>query len=59
MSETFTIHIEPTPAGLQVTVKELDIVLEVKSTRRDDALDAAHAVIMAHLLKQREAVKAS
>jgi hypothetical protein len=61
MEETFTIHIQPIGDHLQVSIPELGIVLEVQSTKRDDALDAAHNAIIAYKLKEREqeAAKAS
>ena len=53
-NETFTIQLQPMAGGFQVTVKELGIVLEVQSTRQDDALDAAHNAIIDAVSKQRE-----
>ncbi len=57
---TYTIDIQPLGDGrLQVSVLEIGETVTVESTKRDDAMDAAYALIDAYNLKQREAVKAS
>jgi hypothetical protein len=56
---TYTLHLEPSGAGLRVTIKELGIVLEVASSRREDAERAATRAISEYHLKQREAAQAS
>lgn len=59
---TYTINIEPAPqGGLIVSVPEIGATVTIESTRRDDAVDAAHTLIDAYHLKQQEdtQVKAS
>jgi hypothetical protein len=52
---TYTIHMEPGPdGGLVVTVPEIGAVVEIESTRLDDAIDAAHAAIEKSVLKEYE-----
>jgi len=60
MGETFTIELQPIADGFQVTIKELEIVLEVHSSSQDDALDAAkNAIIDALDAREEAAAQAS
>jgi GH35 family endo-1,4-beta-xylanase len=62
-SPSYTIKHEQIGDHLQVTIVELDLVVETEpgKTSRDDALDVAHqAITKYHLAKRsREQVKAS
>ncbi len=55
-NETFTIQLQPIAGGFQVTIPELGIVLEVQSTKHDDALNAANDAII-DALQAREALE--
>lgn len=57
---TYTIDIQPIGDGrLQVSVSEIGATTIIESTKRNDAMDAAYALIDAYLRSQREEVKAS
>lgn len=52
--ETFTINIELLEGGrLQVSVPEIDAQVIIDSTRRTDAIDAAHTLIEEHWQKRQ------
>ena len=51
---TFTIKIVPMNGRLQVIIPEIGVTVETQSTRRDEAIDAAHRAITEYLIKQRE-----
>ncbi len=58
MGETFTIQLQPIAGGFQVTIKELEITLEVHSTREVDALNAANDAIIDALAAREEQIAA-
>lgn len=51
---TFTIKIVPMDGRLQVTIPEIGVTVETRSTSRGEAIDAAHRAITQYLLTQRE-----
>ena len=60
--EKYTIDIQPLGDGrFSVSVPKIGAVEIIASTKRDDAIEAAHNMIIDYLLKQREIsqVKAS
>jgi hypothetical protein len=52
---TYTINIDLAPqGGLIVSVPEIDAAVTIESNKRDDAVEAAHQLILAYHLKMRE-----